>query len=97
MLVTGATGSGKTTTLSAILNEINEQQAVHVVTLEDPIEYIHQHKKAGTLDQFRGPDGLIQAVFMCPDDYRLYADLYRGIMAHCLLLVTGFCCRCPQR
>src|SRR5579862_8691992 len=46
ILVTGATGSGKTTTLAAILNEINEQLAVHVVTLEDPIEYIHQHKKA---------------------------------------------------
>ena len=46
ILVTGATGSGKTTTLSAILNEINEQQSVHVVTLEDPIEYLHQHKKA---------------------------------------------------
>jgi twitching motility protein PilT len=46
ILVTGATGSGKTTTLSAILNEINETQAVHVVTLEDPIEFIHQHKKA---------------------------------------------------
>ena len=46
ILVTGATGSGKTTTLSAILNEINEHRAVHVVTLEDPIEYLHQHKKA---------------------------------------------------
>ena len=46
ILVTGATGSGKTTTLSAILNEINETQAVHVVTLEDPIEFVHQHKRA---------------------------------------------------
>jgi twitching motility protein PilT len=46
ILVTGATGSGKTTTLSAILNEINETHAAHVVTLEDPIEFIHQHKKA---------------------------------------------------
>lgn len=46
ILVTGATGSGKTTTLAAILNEINDTQAVHVVTLEDPIEFIHQHKKA---------------------------------------------------
>ena len=41
VLVTGATGSGKTTTLAAILNEINETQAVHVVTLEDPIEFVH--------------------------------------------------------
>ena len=46
ILVTGATGSGKTTTLSAMLNEINEQLAVHVVTLEDPIEFIHAHNLA---------------------------------------------------
>lgn len=46
ILVTGATGSGKTTTLSAMLNEVNETQAVHVVTLEDPIEFLHQHKVA---------------------------------------------------
>jgi twitching motility protein PilT len=46
ILVTGATGSGKTTTLSAMLNEINATQPVHVVTLEDPIEFVHTHKKA---------------------------------------------------
>lgn len=46
ILVTGATGSGKTTTLSAMLNEINEALPVHIVTLEDPIEFIHQHKRA---------------------------------------------------
>src|SRR5216110_321267 len=46
VLVTGATGSGKTTTLAAILNEINEEQAVHIVTLEDPIEYVHPKSKA---------------------------------------------------
>src|SRR3954465_4666099 len=46
ILVTGATGSGKTTTLAAILNEINETQPVHVVTLEDPIEFVHPTKKA---------------------------------------------------
>ena len=46
ILVTGATGSGKTTTLSAMLNEINENNAVHVVTLEDPVEFVHEHKKA---------------------------------------------------
>jgi len=41
VLVTGATGSGKTTSLAAILNVINAQKAVHVVTLEDPVEYVH--------------------------------------------------------
>ncbi|MGA3267174.1 MAG: PilT/PilU family type 4a pilus ATPase [Verrucomicrobiota bacterium] len=46
VLVTGATGSGKSTTLAAILNEINRTKAVHVVTLEDPIEYVHTHERA---------------------------------------------------
>jgi twitching motility protein PilT len=46
VLVTGATGSGKTTTLAAILNEINENQPVHVITLEDPIEFVHPKLKA---------------------------------------------------
>lgn len=41
ILVTGAAGSGKTTTLAALLNEINTRQALHVVTLEDPIEFVH--------------------------------------------------------
>ncbi len=46
VFVTGATGSGKTTSLAAILDEINETRSVHVVTLEDPVEYQHPHKKA---------------------------------------------------
>ncbi len=46
ILVTGATGSGKTTTLAAILNEINETQPVHIVTLEDPIEFVHPTRRA---------------------------------------------------
>jgi len=46
ILVTGATGTGKTTSLAAILNEINEKKSVHVVTLEDPVEYVHSQKKA---------------------------------------------------
>jgi len=46
ILVTGATGSGKTTSLAAVLNEINERAPVHVVTLEDPVEYVHSQKKA---------------------------------------------------
>ncbi len=46
VLVTGATGSGKTTTLAAMLNVINMKKSVHVVTLEDPVEYSHPHKKA---------------------------------------------------
>ena len=46
VLVTGATGSGKSTSLAALLNEINDKYAVHVVTLEDPIEFVHPQKKA---------------------------------------------------
>ncbi len=46
VLVTGATGSGKSTTLAAILNQINRTKAVHIVTLEDPVEYVHQHDKS---------------------------------------------------
>jgi len=46
IIFTGATGTGKTTSLAAILEDINEQRGVHVVTLEDPIEYQHPHKKA---------------------------------------------------
>jgi twitching motility protein PilT len=44
VLVTGATGVGKSTTLAAVLNEINEKRPVHVVTLEDPVEFQHPHK-----------------------------------------------------
>jgi twitching motility protein PilT len=46
VLITGATGSGKTTTLAAVLNEINQSKSAHIVTLEDPVEYVHLHKKA---------------------------------------------------
>jgi twitching motility protein PilT len=46
VLVTGATGSGKSTTLAALLNELNESKAIHVVTLEDPVEFVHPQKKA---------------------------------------------------
>jgi twitching motility protein PilT len=46
VFVTGATGSGKTTTLAAMLNEINQTQQIHIVTLEDPIEFLHPHQRA---------------------------------------------------
>ena len=44
VLCTGPTGSGKSTTLAAMINEINEKKAKHVLTLEDPIEYLHSHR-----------------------------------------------------
>jgi twitching motility protein PilT len=46
VLVTGPTGSGKSTTLAAIIDKINRERAVHIITVEDPIEYLHRHQMA---------------------------------------------------
>lgn len=46
VLVTGPTGSGKSTTLAALIDKVNMEQACHIVTIEDPIEYVHSHKHA---------------------------------------------------
>ncbi len=46
VLVTGPTGSGKTTTLASLIDKINKERAVHIITIEDPIEYLHSHRKA---------------------------------------------------
>jgi len=45
LLVTGPTGSGKSTTLASMINKINSEHQEHIVTIEDPIEYVHQHKR----------------------------------------------------
>ncbi|PKN06484.1 MAG: twitching motility protein, partial [Deltaproteobacteria bacterium HGW-Deltaproteobacteria-7] len=50
VLITGATGTGKTTSLAAIINEINEKNSVHIITLEDPVEYTHPQKRS-TINQ----------------------------------------------
>jgi twitching motility protein PilT len=44
ILVTGPTGSGKSTTLAAMINQINTERSVHIITIEDPIEYLHSHR-----------------------------------------------------
>ena len=46
VLVTGPTGSGKSSTLAAFVNKINEEKACHIITIEDPIEFLHAHKRA---------------------------------------------------
>jgi twitching motility protein PilT len=46
VLVTGPTGSGKSSTLAALVNKINEEKACHIITIEDPIEFLHSHKRA---------------------------------------------------
>jgi twitching motility protein PilT len=72
VLVTGATGSGKTTTLAAVLNEINCTSAYHVVTLEDPVEFIHKHRMSTFNQRELGtdfdtyPNGLRAALRQAP-------------------------------
>ena len=56
VFVTGATGSGKTTTLAAMLNELNQHAEIHMVTLEDPIEFLHPHLKATFSQRELGKD-----------------------------------------
>ena len=56
VLLTGGTGTGKTTTLAAMLNELNETQEIHIVTLEDPIEFFHTHRKAAITQRELGKD-----------------------------------------
>jgi twitching motility protein PilT len=56
IFITGGTGMGKTTTLAAMLNEVNRTQEVHVVTLEDPIEFLHTHDKATFSQRELGKD-----------------------------------------
>ncbi len=73
VLVTGPTGSGKTTSLAAMLNDINVNLGHHIVTIEDPIEYIHEHQ-AGMVNQREVgsdvesfPEGLRRALRQDPD------------------------------
>ena len=50
VLVTGPTGSGKSSTLAAVIDKMNQEKAIHILTIEDPIEFLHRHKK-GTIHQ----------------------------------------------
>ena len=56
ILVTGPTGSGKSTTLASMVDYINDHRACHIVTLEDPIEYLHRHKKSAVNQREIGED-----------------------------------------
>ncbi len=72
-LVTGPTGSGKTTSLASMMNWINETHAHHMITLEDPIEYYHEHKKSTVNQREIGvdvpnfPEALRRALRQDPD------------------------------
>jgi len=73
VLITGPTGSGKSTTLSALIDLINKERACHIVTLEDPIEYMHKHDKSIVdqreigIDTRSYADGLRSALRQAPD------------------------------
>ncbi len=56
ILVTGPTGSGKSTTMASFINEINEHQSKHILTIEDPVEFVHEHKKSIVSQRTVGSD-----------------------------------------
>jgi twitching motility protein PilT len=56
ILVTGPTGSGKSTTLASMINVINEERDAHIITIEDPIEFYHQHKRSCVIQREIGTD-----------------------------------------
>ena len=56
VLVTGPTGSGKSTTLAALIDEINRRRSEHILTIEDPIEFVHKHKRCVVNQREIGPD-----------------------------------------
>ena len=58
VLVTGPTGSGKSTTLASIIDRINESRPVHIMTIEDPVEFLHKHKRAIVNQREVGADTL---------------------------------------
>ncbi|HEY2370975.1 MAG TPA: type IV pilus twitching motility protein PilT [Gaiellaceae bacterium] len=58
VLVTGPTGSGKSTTLAAVIDEINRNRAEHILTVEDPIEFVHRHKRCIVNQREIGPDAM---------------------------------------
>ena len=68
VLMTGSTGSGKSTTLASVINSINESRACHILTIEDPIEFIHENKQAVVHQREIGTDA------------RTFAEAMRGAL-----------------
>ena len=99
ILVTGATGSGKSTTLAAMLNYRNENQTGHILTIEDPIEFIHEHKRAIVdqrevgIDTMSYEEALKNALREAPDVIMIGEIRDRATMQHAIAYAeTGHLC-----
>lgn len=80
ILVTGPTGSGKSTTIAAMLDNINENKNGHIITIEDPVEYIHDHKRCMVNQREVGPDtwsfrAAVKHVLRQDPDYVMFGEL----------------------
>jgi len=92
VLVTGATGSGKSTTLAAMINEINSRRKAHVVTIEDPIEFLHPDNKCSVCQREVGIDtpswpSALRAVFRQDPDVILIGEMRDAETA--MIALTG--------
>jgi twitching motility protein PilT len=96
VLITGATGSGKTTSLASMINYINENRNGHIITIEDPIEYLHQHKNCIVTQREVGSDtesfaGALRYVLRQDPDIILIGEMrdYETMAAAVTLAETG--------
>ncbi len=96
VLVTGPTGSGKSTTLAALLDKINSERRVHILTIEDPIEYVHTHKKGLITQREVGMDTpdfgtAVESVFRQDPDVVLLGEMcdLETIEAALMIAETG--------
>ncbi len=99
VLVVGATGSGKSTTLAAMIDYRNDNQSGHILTIEDPIEFIHQHKKSIVdqrevgIDTMSYDNALINAMREAPDVILIGEIRERNAMKHAIAYAeTGHLC-----
>ncbi|MCE0722656.1 MULTISPECIES: PilT/PilU family type 4a pilus ATPase [Legionella] len=99
VLVVGSTGSGKSTTLAAMIDYRNENQSGHILTIEDPIEFIHQHKKSIVdqrevgIDTMSYDNALINAMREAPDVILIGEIRERNSMKHAIAYAeTGHLC-----
>lgn len=99
VLVVGATGSGKSTTLAAMIDYRNQNQSGHILTIEDPIEFLHQHKKSIVdqrevgIDTMSYDNALVNAMREAPDVILIGEIRERNAMKHAIAYAeTGHLC-----